>query len=86
MTDGTSFYRVEGRNDYTLHTDRECPSIQGRSVQAVDPTTYPDADRCERCPDRDSASEADTGRTELAVRLKNADSADDLRGLKREVA
>jgi hypothetical protein len=81
-----TFYRVEGRDDYALHADRECPSIQGRSVRAVDRTSYPDADLCERCSDRESESDADTGRTELAIRLKNADSVDELRGPKREVA
>lgn len=86
MTAAQQYYRVEGRNDYALHADCECPSIQGRSVRAVDRTSYPDADLCERCAAQESEFEAETGRTELAIRLKNADSVDELRGPKREAA
>jgi len=86
VTAAQQYYRVEGRNDYALHADRECPSIQGRSVRPVDRTSYPDADLCERCADRESERADDDGRVELAVRLKDAEGFEDLRDVGREVA
>jgi hypothetical protein len=74
-----TYYRVVSRSTSPrrLHTDPDCPHLEGCDVREVCADSVPNDELCKRCTGREMPRNRPQG-TPLAVKLEHADSLEEL--------